>query len=224
MTLPYFKACRSLAIAGLLAILTSACVTPEPKDYTAFRQYMPRSILVLPPLNQSLDANASYSWLTTVSQPLGDQGYYVFPVAVVDEFMRENGLPGPEEMHAVSLKKLDEIFGADAVLYVTLEEFGQKFELLSSTTRVRASGRLVDVKTGTELWVGEVDHADSSGSTSGQGLVGVLVAAAINQIGNTVTDRSHDAAKLANYRLIRDSYEGLLLGPRHPEFGAEPDE
>lgn len=215
-------ACRNVVIACLAAVLMSGCVTPEPRDYTAFRQHMPRSILVLPPLNESLDANAPYSWLTTVSRPLADQGYYVFPVAVVDEFMRENGLPGPEEMQAVSLAKIDEIFGADAVLYVTLEEFGQKFELLSSTTRVRARARLVDVKTGTQLWTGRVSYADNGGNTTGQGLLGAVISAAVNQIGNSVTDRSHDAAKLANQQLIRDSREGLLIGPRHPQFGTEP--
>ena len=206
----------------MVTVLGSGCAAPEPKDYSAFEQAMPSSILVLPPLNESLDADAPYSWLTTVSEPLGEQGYYVFPVAVVDEFMRENGLPGPEEMHAVSLAKLRKIFGADAVLYVTLEEFGQKFELLSSTTRVRARGRLVDAASGTELWTGFVDHAEGNGAT-GQSLLGDLVSAAIAQIGNTVSDRSHEAARIANRLLIQDRREGLLIGPRHREFGAEPE-
>ncbi len=55
-----------------------------------------------------------------------------------DEFMKQNGLPDPEDMHATPLDKISEIFGADAVLYVVLTELSQIFELLSSTTRVNA--------------------------------------------------------------------------------------
>ena len=103
---------------GLLlsAVLAAACNSVEPYDYTLFREHPPRSILVLPPLNNSLEVDASYSYLSTVTQPLAEQGYYVFPVAVVDALMRENGLPTPGEMHTVSLDRIADIFGADSVL------------------------------------------------------------------------------------------------------------
>ena len=45
---------------------------------------MPRSILVLPPINESMDVNVTYSWLTTASQPIAEKGFYVYPVAVMD--------------------------------------------------------------------------------------------------------------------------------------------
>lgn len=212
---------RRLAWLGSLALLAvGGCTTVPEKDYSAFRASMPRSILVLPPLNESVDAGASYSYLTVASEALGERGYYVFPVAVVDEFMKENGLPGPEEMHAVPLERIGEVIGADAVLYVTLEEFGQKFELLSSTTRVRARASLVDVASGQELWNGDVNHAVGS-SSSGGGLLADLVTAAVTQAANTVSDRVHDAARVANGRLVASDGDGLLYGPRHPRFGTE---
>ena len=209
-----------IALLGAIAAALHGCAAVPDKDYSAFRANMPRSILVLPPVNESIEAEASYSYLTVASEAIGEQGYYVYPVAVIDEFMKDNGLPDPEDMHAVPLAKIEEIIGPDAVLYITLEEFGQKFELLTSTTRVRARASLVDVDTGQELWNNDVNHAVGSASTGG-GLLGEVLNAAINQIGNTLNDKVHDAARLAHRQLVATPGQGLLYGPRHPAFGTE---
>lgn len=204
--------------------LLGACATtsgPEEDKYALFRELMPQSILVLPPVNESMDVNAPYSWLTTATMPIAEQGFYVFPVAIIDEFMKENGLPNPEDMHAAPLDKLGEIFGADAVLYVTLTEFGQKFELLSSTTRVNAMAELVDIATGQVIWKDTLNYSENSNSNNQGGLLGALVSAAITQISDTVNDSSHDASKLANWQLFRGTRDGLLKGPSHPEYAAQ---
>ena len=80
--------------------------------------------------------------------PLAERGYYVFPVAVLDQLMKDNGLPTAGEMHAVSPAKLGEITGADAVLYIVLHQYGSKFLLLGTTTSVEVSARLVDSQSG----------------------------------------------------------------------------
>jgi hypothetical protein len=79
----------------------------------------------------------------------------VFPVAVVDRMLRDNGLPGPDEMQAVPLERLGEIFGADAVLYITLTDWGTRYQVLSSVTTVSAEAHLVDVASGQEIWRGQ---------------------------------------------------------------------
>ena len=120
-------------------LLLTACATPQQNyDYTALRQSRPRSILVLPPLNNSPDMRATYSFLSTVTQPLAESGYYVFPVALVDQTFKENGLVNPGEMHQAPLAKLREIFGADATLYITVTEYGSTYRVLSSEVRVAA--------------------------------------------------------------------------------------
>ena len=66
--------------AGILfaALLLAGCASRPPYDYTNYRQHPPRSILVLPPLNQSTDIRGTYSYLSTVTYPLAEMGYYVF--------------------------------------------------------------------------------------------------------------------------------------------------
>ena len=45
----------------------------------------PTSIVVLPPVNTSPDVKATYSMLAQVTHPLAEAGYYVLPVALVDD-------------------------------------------------------------------------------------------------------------------------------------------
>jgi len=82
---------KSLAL-GLTLTLLGGCVTQTPYDYTAFKQSKPRSILVMPPVNSSPDVQAGYSMLSHVTLPLSEAGYYVLPVAVVDETFKQNGV------------------------------------------------------------------------------------------------------------------------------------
>jgi len=210
---------RAVAAVVPLALALAGCAATSPHDYAAYRRHMPRSILVLPPLNESTDVNATYSYLSTVTQPLGECGYYVFPVAVVDAFMKDNGLPSAGEMHAVSVAKLREVFGADAVLYVTLEQWGQKYQILSSTTVVKARAKLVDTATGEVLWEGRADAVEGSGGSGN--LFADMIIAAVEQVADTVGDQAHDLSRRANVLMVFDEHDGLLFGPYSPRFAED---
>ena len=210
---------RFVALMGMLSLaLLTGCATP--RDYTAFRQHAPRSVLVLPPLNESLDIKATYGVLSTVTRPLSEMGYYVFPVAVIDQFLKENGLPTAGEMHQIPLDRIHDIIGADAVLYMDVEDYGTKYSILDSSTIVRLRARLVDVESGDLLWDGQVDVRVSS-SGGGGGLVGMLISATVNQVVASGTDQAHDVAAQANAQLLTTRGKGLLFGPYHPKFGLD---
>src|SRR5262249_13128246 len=158
----------------------------KPYDYTNFREKRPRSILVLPPLNKSSSVEATYGYLSTVTYPIAERGYYVFPVDEVDQFFRENGMPTAGERHQVPLDKVAQILGADAVLYVTLTEYGTKYMVLDSVPMVAAVAKLVDTRTGTLLWQ---DAAMLQRSHHSSGLIlADLVITAISKAISTTTD------------------------------------
>jgi hypothetical protein len=204
-------------ILVLLTLLLSGCVTVPPKDYTAFRQHQPKSILVLPPQNLATDINAGYSVLTTTTRPLSELGYYVFPVVMVDQLLKENGLPTAAEMHQAPLDKLHEVFGADAVLYITVEKYGTKYMVISSNTFVQARAKLVDCQTGTVIWEDKV--FTQLGNNSSSDPIAMLVGALVDQVVNKMTDQAHNCAYVASATLLANPTSGLLKGPRHPEFG-----
>jgi len=160
-----------------------------------------------------LEVNAPYIYLSTLSRPLAEKGYYVFPVAVIDHFLKENGLPTPAEMNSIPLDKIWEHIGADAVLYITIEDWGQKFQVISSVGRVQASLRLVDVRTGELLWASIAQAQQSSGDAGG-GLAGALISAIITQVmATTIADPFPDLARQANNIAINNHIRGMLNGP-----------
>jgi hypothetical protein len=169
---------------------------------------------VLPPLNESTDTRGTYGYLSTVTRPLAEMGYYVYPVMVVDQFMKENGLPGAGEMHQVPLDKIKDIVGADAVLYITLKQYGSKYQVITSTTIVIATAKLVDVKTGLTLWEGTANVQQSSSSGN---IIADLVVAAVDQAINSSTDQAHDLSRMANIQMLTTKDHGLLYGPHFPK-------
>lgn len=212
-----------LTLCALLIALATGCATNQkPYDYTAFRQNQPKSIVVLPPLNNSPDIRATYSFLSTVTYPLAEAGYYVFPVALVDQTFKENGLTQPADMHQAPIKKLAEIFGADAALYITVEKYGAVYTVLNSAVVVTANAKLVDLKTGVMIWNGLASASSDEGNNQNNGgLLGALITAVIKQAINNAGDRGRDISTVASQRLLSPRPSGILYGPRSPKFGKD---
>ena len=202
-----------IPVLAVFALLLAGCVTaPSQYDYTALENSRPRSILVIPPVNNSVEVNGSYAFLSTISRPLAEKGYYVFPVAVIDHFLKENGLPTPAEMNVIPLDKIEEHIGADAVLYVSIEDWGQKYQVLTSTTVVHSTLRLVDVKTGDLLWETTV-KATRSSDDGDLGLLGAIVIALATQVSGSISDNTPQLSSFANHSAIHNKSNGLLHGP-----------
>jgi hypothetical protein len=200
----------------ILLFLLVSCTTTPPYNYEKFRAAKPRSILILPPMNKSTDVGATYSYLSTVTMPVAEKGFYVFPVAMIDQMMKENGMPSANEMHQASVKKLREIISPDAILYLTLEKYGTSYIIVDSKTTVTVSGKLISAVTGEVLWEGQASADDASQSNSG-GIAGALIGAVLKQVVNSATDRARDIAPIANRELFYTTDHGLLNGPYHPK-------
>jgi hypothetical protein len=184
---------------------------------------MPRSILVLPPVNNSTEVMAPYIYLSTITRPLAERGYYVFPVGVIDALMKENGASMPEDMAQISLEKIREVVDPDAVLYMTIVEWGTKYQIIDSYSVVHVQGRLVDVDTGIVLWSGEKEVRESS--TSGQSdFVAMLIVAAVNQVVQSMIDPTRNIAAAVNNSLLLSKSNGLLLGKYHHQYEADQRE
>ncbi|MDO6386454.1 DUF799 domain-containing protein [Uliginosibacterium sp. 31-12] len=213
---------KLVPLLALAALATGCATSPQAYDYAAFRRAQPRSILVLPPVNKSPDIKASNSVMSYVSYPLAESGYYVYPVTVVDETFRQNGLTQPDEIHAVAPAKLHEIFGADTVMYIEITDYGTRYQIFSSDTRVTCSGRLVDLRSGDTLWIGSATASTNEDQgNSGNGVIGMLVKAAVDQIVNTLSDQGHRVAGVTSQRLLAARPNGILYGPRSPRYALD---
>jgi len=195
-----WKTCASLLAAAVAVVVMTGCATQTPFDYTAYKASRPKSILVLPPLNNTPEVQAPYSVLAQATFPLAESGYYVLPVTLVTEAFRENGMTQPAEMHGTSTEKLRQIFGADAALYVNIKNYGTSFQVINSVTIVTADAKLIEAG----------------------GLAGLLISAIVKQVIASTSDQSHKIAGMAANRLMSAGQKnGLLYGPRSPQYGKD---
>jgi hypothetical protein len=204
----------------ILLLLTVGCATKPGFDYSNFKKSDPKSILVLPPKNSSPDIKASYSFYSNTQRPLAESGFYVLPVTVVDEIFKANGLSVVDDMHQVNPQKLREIFGADAVLYIQIKDYGTRYFVIGSAAIVTAEAQLVDLRTGELLWQGKATASSEESNDNQQGgLAGLLVTALVKQVVGSTFDQSHEISKITNARLLSAGMpNGLMYGPRSPMY------
>ena len=215
---PMFAAVLGLAILG-------GCATKVPPyDYAAFMKAKPATLLVMPPVNESPEVNATSGVWSHATLPLSEAGYYVLPVTLVDETFRQNGVFSANDAQDIPSAKLREFFGADAAVYMKIKKYGTSYAVLASETRVEVEARIVDLRSGELLWQGKAVATSAEEQQQSQGgLVGLLVTAIVKQIIGTATDASYKYAGVANQRLLgAPRYNGVLPGPRSPNYGKPP--
>jgi hypothetical protein len=220
---------KFLIVVGLVFFLCACHSAPAQKNLPDFRENQPRSILVMPPMNRSIDIRAPAVFLATSSIPLAESGYYVIPVALSQEMFRQNGIHTAETAHAIEPGRLREIFGADAALYITITRFGVSYQVLRSVVQASAYARLVDLRTGQVLWSGLTQVENNTGNfvkvsdgNAGQQILGMIIGAAIEQVINVILDPSYDIGRQANHLLLSaENRDSILFGPYHPKFGTD---
>lgn len=217
------RSIRRLVLAAIVFLLGGCATKAPPYDYSAFRVAKPTTLLVMPPVNESPDVKATPSAWSHATRPLAEAGYYVLPVTLVDETLKQNGVQTPADAQEIPYQKLREVFAADAVVYIKVARYGTSYKVIDSETRVEVEGRIVDLRSGQELWAGKAFASSAEQAQQSQGgLVGLLVTAIVKQIVGTATDASFNFAGTAQARLLgAPRYNGILPGPRSPQFGQQ---
>lgn len=210
------KLIAALLVGGVL----SGCTQYVTKHEFAPAMYeeRPVAILVLPPINKSTAADAKEYYTTTIAEPLTNMGYYVFPIEVVNEVLKQEGLFDTETMFGVPPQKFKEYFGADAVMYVTIHEWNTQYLVTSGSVTVKIASELRSTSTGEVIWfyddrVSVSTTGESGGAT---GLAGLLVQAVATAIKTAVTEYVA-LARQANSKILL----ALPYGKYNKEYGKD---
>jgi hypothetical protein len=203
-----------LGVSGAICLSLSACVTaPAPYDYTALQAERPRSIVVVPALNNTADVTASDWFLSTISQPFANRGYYVFPANMIRGVLNDSGLADAGLVHHADARRLQPLFGCDAALFIDIDKWDAKYIVLSTTTEVEFSYELRSCKTNAVLWKNTQSIKYSpQGSNSGNPLAALIADAIVAAI-----EKGHPnympLARQANLAAASTPGHGLPLGP-----------
>jgi hypothetical protein len=212
-------------LLGTLAILSGCATAPAPKkDYAEFRKTSPRSVLIVPVINKSVDVDAPDYFLSTIARPIAERGYYVFPVNLIKRVMEDDGLADADMVHGSATTKLASLFGADSVLYVAIERWDSQYAVFATVTTVELSYTLKSGSTGQQLWKHKEKLAyDPAANQSQAGLAGLIakaVAAAVEKAKPNYMPLARQANGLAVYRVG----QGMPAGPQDAMYQKDQQE
>ena len=207
---------------GLMAATGGCAVTQPSSDFRQFRQEDPRSILIVPVMNQSVNVNAAENFLSTLAQPFADRGYYVFPSYMTRRTMEDDGIGDPGLVHAAAPSKLGAIFGCDAALYVVIERWESKTVIISTVTTVDLNYSLKSCKTDAELWSRRqtISYSPQQQNSSGNPLADLIAQAAVSLIEKAAPSYM-PLARQANLQAATTPGLGLPAGPYSPNHGKD---
>lgn len=197
-----------------LAVLLSGCVATAPKkDLSAFQAAAPRSILVVPSINRSLDVDAPNYLLSTLPVPLAEKGYYVFPVHTTKTVLQQEGFYEGEQIHGQPPEALAGLFGADSILYVRINRWDAQYAFITTTVTVDFDYRIV-YKDGTELWKANQKMVyQPQNNNNAASPMAALVAAAINAAITRAAPNYMPLAKQANAEVFLTGPNAIPNGP-----------
>jgi hypothetical protein len=194
---------------SLLLLISVLCLSScGPKLLTksdAFPNHykeMPISILVLPPVNTTTAADANEYYATTIAEPLSFAGYYVCSTELVTEILRSEGTPDSDLLLNTPPQKFKEYFGADAVLYITINKWDTSYYVIGGKVTVGLNFILKSTNTSDILWkYSGTMTMDTTGKNRAGGLGGLLLQLAETAIATAATDYV-PIAKNINYNVL----------------------
>lgn len=204
---------RIVMLALLASGLLTGCIHHQPKDLSKFEAAKPASILVVPVVNESVEVTAPDYFLSTVSVPLAERGYYVFPVNLVKRMLEDDGLSDANLVHNAQAQKVCSMFGSDAILYVTIKEWNAKYMVLSTVVNVKLAYVIKDCKTGDKLWEHEQAIAYTPQNSSTGNPLGDLIVMAVNAAVTKAAPNYVPLARQANNATFYTEGVAIPLGP-----------
>jgi hypothetical protein len=215
---------RLMKLAFAAASFTGmvAC-TPVPvhADYSAFRHSDPHSILVVPVVNRSVDVDAPDYFLSTISKPLAERGYYVFPVNLTKRVMEDDGLGDADLVHANDPTVLGKMFGADSIMYITINRWDAQYAVLATSVTVDLSYALKSGTTGETLWTHKQTMVYSPQASTAGNPLAALIAAAITAAIAKAKPNYVPLAQQANAISVYKAGQGLPAGPYDGQYKSD---
>ena len=202
-----------LVVAVSMLILTGCgpAIATKGAEFPKMYEQQPRSILILPPMNESTDAEAKDYYMTTTEMPFALMGYYVFPSEMVSDIMKQEGVYDTETLYNMPLDKFYDYFGADTVLFTRIKKWDLSYAVLAANLTIQIEAKIMSTRTSEELWTYVGTVVVDLGGGNGGGGIGGLIASAIATAINSATADYVEHAHTANRRIIST----LPVGPYH---------
>lgn len=215
---------RTLALAAVAcgSLAVSACVTgPTPKNYAAMRAENPRSVLVVPALNATVDVDAADYFVSTISRPIAERGYYVFPAHMVKRLLDDEGLSDAGLVHQADASRFAPLFGCDTVMFVEILRWDSQYIVISTSTNVEFQYTLKSCRTGATLWSNTQAMTYSPQTSNSGNPLADLIVMAIQAAVEKAKPNYIPLTQQANLMATHTVGQGLPAGPYAPQHNQD---
>lgn len=195
---------KKLIYLGLCVFLLSSCETAKKftreGNYPAMYAEKPATILIMPPINRTVNVEAKEYFYTSLATPLCEKGYYVISPFLAMETLKSESAYDAEMFLEGNLAPFRNVFGADAALFTIINEW--KKSTIGNTIKVNIE-YILKSTTNNEILFNRkgtltVDLSINSGSA---GLLGALVDMAASAITTAATDKVVAARRCNSFSL-----------------------
>ena len=196
-------------IIVLVAISFTSCKTAAPiaksVAYKGLYDEKPLSLLIMPPINKSVNVEAKEYFHSTLYTPVANAGYYVIPPFLSMEILKKESAYDSEFFIDSPLNKFGEIFGVDMALFTIIHKWNKSS--IASKVTVDVEYIIKSTKTNEILYSrrGEVEYSTSVST-------GNIYANILGSLISTAATKFVDVARDCNIYTFSD----MPVGVYHP--------
>ena len=143
-----------IVIAGyLISSCSGLPIQTKAEAYPAmYDDRKPLSVLVIPAINNSTAAEATDFFNVTITEPLSNVGYYTMPVEIVKDIFQKEGIVDSTMIKGLPTSIFKKNFGADAVLFVTINKWDKQYIVLAGNVSVSMDYVMLSTETSEVIW------------------------------------------------------------------------
>mgnify|MGYP003951583701 CR=1 FL=1 len=190
------KIVSSLCFIFLIGCAGTHLETKKQAFPAMYDERQPLSIVVVPAINNTTAVEASEYFNVTITEPLSNYGYYTMPVEIVRDIFLKEGVVDSSMIKGLPTSIFKKNFGADAVLFVTINQWDKNYAVLAANVSVELEYVMLSTDTNEIIWQYSTTRVvDTTGSSTGFILMDILNTAVTTAITDYVP-----IAKMANYQ------------------------
>lgn len=156
----------------------------------------PLSVLVIPAINNSTAAEATDYFNVTITEPLSNVGYYTMPVEIVKDIFLKEGIVDSTMIKGLPTTIFKKNFGADAVLFVTINKWDKQYIVLAGNVTVSMDYVMLSTETSEIIWQYSATQTIDTTAESSGFIIADLISTAIT----TATTDYVPIAKQVNFQ------------------------
>jgi hypothetical protein len=176
----------------LAALLLNGCAGPAVPNQNCLQR--PLRVAIVPGINKTDQPKANMVFDKAWEEALTKLGYQVVDADRVVTYAAASGIT-LNQVLKTDTAKLGNDLKVDAILTTEILHWKNSYKVVKADSTVSGIGRLVEASTGAIIWEHHWVYQEQSGNGGNNGVLGLLVDAAVTAVVNSATDAPTRLAK-----------------------------